>query len=317
MRSFVFRIRSCWILGLISAGILAGLLSIRSGLFQKALDLTTHQPPASSILLSEKETWMNVFQDDRKIGFSQTRVTRKDQGYQLDQILDITVNTMGLVQQIRMKTQGILQQDLSIESFRTEMNSGRFSFFASGKITGKLLHLSVRNSGEERNYEVPLKTRPYLPSGVFHAAIVQGLAPGEEKSFPVFDLTTMAEIPAVMKVVGKENIMNMGALKAATRVTLTYKGASQFAWIDEEGGVLREEGLLGMRLEKTDRSDALSGWAALPSRDLTRIASVPAEGNIRNLHDRRELIIEISGIASSELKLDGGRQKISGNRLSI
>ncbi|MEW5909883.1 MAG: transglutaminase-like domain-containing protein, partial [Thermodesulfobacteriota bacterium] len=32
---------------------------------------------------------------------------------------------------------------------------------------------------------------------------------------------------------------------------------------------------------------------------------------------RRELIIEISGIASSELKLDGGRQKISGNRLSI
>ena len=311
------RMKRYWIMGSASGGLCILFLFIRLGVFQNGIDQTTSRLSASVVSLAERETWMDVFQDDRKIGFSKTKVSKNEKGYRIDQELFININTMGLVQDIRMKTRGILNPDLSMDSFQFQMNSGRFAFAAKGAFSGGMLDISIQNAGKEEQSQIRMEKPPYLAAGLFDAVIAHGLKPGEERSFPLFDLTSFGEIPVTVKALGKENILNMGISKAATKVTLFYKGASQFAWISEDGEVLREEGLLGMRLEKTSREKALSGAAVGSGRDLTEVASVPADGSIKNPQTRNDLVVEISGILLEGMDLHGGRQSLSGNRLSI
>jgi hypothetical protein len=116
---------------------------------------------------------------------------------------------------------------------------------------------------------------------------------------------------------GKEEIEIMEAQTSATKVSLNFKGTSQLAWIGENGELLKEKGILGIRLEKTTREDALRGLAAASSADLTQTASVPSNVMLENLDRLSTLTIEIAGIPYASVQLDGGRQTFKNNILSI
>ena len=109
----------------------------------------------------------------------------------------------------------------------------------------------------------------------------------------------------------------MGAVKAATKIALGFKGAVQVAWVGEDGEILREKGVLGLRLEKTDRRDALGKLATASSEDLTRLASVPSNRVLKDPSRIRRLRVIIDGIGFRGLQLTGGRQKFEGKLLSV
>jgi hypothetical protein len=100
-------------------------------------------------------------------------------------------------------------------------------------------------------------------------------------------------------------------------VLLTFKGTTQEAWIGEDGEILKEEGLLGIRLEKTSRHDALFGLPIKASQDLTEVVSVPSNVIIEHPEDLKHLKVKIEGISFDRLDLDGGRQRLEGQVLTI
>jgi len=118
-------------------------------------------------------------------------------------------------------------------------------------------------------------------------------------------------------VLGREDIRIMGQSLKTRKVSLSFKGATQLAWIGESGEILKEQGLLGISLEKTTRTDALFGLPVGASQDLTLAASVPANIRIENPEGLDRLRLKISGIQSSEVFLDGGRQTFRQNILTI
>ena len=59
-------------------------------------------------------------------------------------------------------------------------------------------------------------------------------------------------------------------------------GMKQIAWVDPDGSVLREEGMLGIALERVTREEALAGLEGAVSADLTEIASIPSSKTIEN-----------------------------------
>jgi hypothetical protein len=81
--------------------------------------------------------------------------------------------------------------------------------------------------------------------------------------------------------------------------------------------VLREQGILGIRLEKTSRDIARQGLAMQSSADLTQIASVASNVVLEDLDRRRALRIEIKGIPLERVRLDGGRQTFVNNILTV
>jgi hypothetical protein len=143
------------------------------------------------------------------------------------------------------------------------------------------------------------------------------MKPGDEFTLHVFNPVSMSSEPVTIKVIGKEKILNMGIQKNSVKVAIQYQGATQLAWIGENGEVIREKGLLGFSLEKTTRKDALLGLLAESSQDLTEIASVKSNVIIDNPLKLERIEVEISGINTKDVHLESGRQVLKDNVLII
>jgi len=94
-------------------------------------------------------------------------------------------------------------------------------------------------------------------------------------------------------------------------------GMKQVVWMDQDGSVLREEGILGIILEKVAREEALAGLEGLVSADLTEIAAIQSPRPIETPEGLRLLKIRLIGLPESSLFLDGGRQVYRSGVLTI
>ncbi len=302
----------------ISFGILfVSLLSIRLGVFNKQTEPSKTASITPAADFNGKENWRNILQNDKKIGFSHSRYTRTDQGFRFSESLFMRINTMGLVQDIGLKTNGLLNPDFSLKSFDFEIESGRFNFSAVGTIADKILNLETRSVGSDQTYQINISDDLYFTSGIVQAASAGNLKPGDRISLKIFDPIAMGQEPIHLQVQEPEEITIMGEPRKALRISLEYKGAQQLAWIDADGDILREQGFLGIVLEKTSRQEAINGLPIQPSQDLTEIASIPANLNIADPMGLQQLRIEITGTGDYSGQLHGGRQDFHSPVLTI
>jgi len=306
-----------WITGTVACLAFLLLFMIRLDLINrflyrpKALELSTVNLPHA------KETWMNIFQNNRKIGFSYSSLAPENQGYLLQETVLMRINTMGMVQNIQLKTRGRLKNDFSLADFDFNINSGRFSFHVDGTLTGKVLTINSASAGSKRRFEIRLKNKSFLLAGITSAIAASDLKTGDKYAFDIFDPATMGQTPVIVEVMGREYINIGGSQESATRVALKFKGTSQIAWIDDSGDVLQEKGLLGIRLVKTTRQDALEGLGREASADLTELASVASNVRLENPDQLASLKYEISGVGDKRIRLNGGRQIFKENVLAI
>ena len=306
-----------WITGTFAFLAFLSLFMIRLDLVNKFL----YRPKALEIstvnLPHDKETWMNIFQNKDKIGFSHTRLSAKNDGYHIQETVHMRINTMGMVQDIQLKTRGRLKRDYSLADFDFNIDSGRFSFHVDGSLSGDVLTINSASAGANRRMEIRLENKPYLLAGITSAMPAVELKAGDKYAFDIFDPATMGQTPVIVEIVGQERINIAGGQKTATKVALNFKGTSQTAWIDNSGDVLREKGLLGIRLEKTTRQNALEGLGMGASADLTELASVASNVRLENPNLLASLKYEINGIPDERVNLDGGRQIYKKNILTI
>lgn len=267
--------------------------------------------------LPERDTWMNIFQKDHKIGFSHKTFSREQNGYRIQETVFMRINTMGMVQDINLQTNAKLKPDFSLSTFDFEIDSGRFHFTVHGSVSGDLLSIETRSAGESRSYDIKIKNNPYLAAGIVDAVRASKLKAGDKFTFDIFDPASMGQQSVSVSVIGKEDTRVMGSAKRATKLMLYFKGAKQFAWIGEDGELLKEKGILGIRSEKTTRKAALSGFAKEAAADLTLVASVDANVKIKDAKQLKKLRLEISNIDTKDVYLNGGRQTLVDNILTI
>ena len=306
-----YRNKLFWVTGAFFTLAFLFLFSIRMGWLNSILSRPKTLPVAAIGEVAEKDVWMNIFQNDRKIGFSHSRFSKKDTGYRLQETVFMRINTMGMVQDINLKTDGRLKADFTLADFNFEINSGRFSFHVKGSVSDDILKIETASAGDRRALDIRIEQKPYLFSGIIYAVAATELNPGDKFAFPIFDPATMAQLPVYVEAVGKEEVQIMGSKRAATIVSLNFKGSTQLAWIDENGDLLKEKGLLGIRLERTQRRDALHGLALASSQDLTKTASVSSNVTLEHPEQLERLTLEVSGIELDQVNLQGGRQKFS------
>lgn len=291
-------------------------LDLRTRFFPEA-DIAT---PVSPGPVPESDTWMNLYLKDKKIGYSHSVLTRENSGFRMDETLFMRMNIMGFSQDVRMTTSADLKDDLSLNSFDFSLRSGLFEFNASGKmLPGNKLSLTTDLSGNSGANEIQLAHVPHLTGAVLHAAARDYEQTKKDTfTFHIFDPATMSQQPVTVRVMGTEKITVMGQPADTTKLTLTFKGAVQTAWMADNGEILREKGLLGMTLEKTSKKEALAGLTdAAASEDITEIASIKSNVTISSPRDIVFLEAELSGVDPASLYIDGGRQTRSGKTVSI
>jgi hypothetical protein len=260
---------------------------------------------------------MIIVQDNRKIGFSNSIFLAENDGYRLQETVFMRINMMGMMQEVNLKTIGRLNRDFSLADFDFNIESGRFIFNVSGTVSGNVLTVQTDSAGIRRKTDIPLKAKPYLLPAIRAVMSAAELKAGDKYAFDIFDPATMGQTLVMVEVIGKEDLQIMDETQSATKVALKFKGTSQLAWIGESGDILKEEGFLGIRMEKTTREDALRGLSTAASTDLTQTASVVSNVRLENLDRLSNLKVEISGIPFQNIQLNGGRQTLKGNILSI
>jgi hypothetical protein len=306
-----------WIAGSIFALTFAVLFIIRLGI----LEILLFRPRTLSLesinTVAERDTWMNIFQNERKIGFSHTRFYEDTTGYRLTEAVQMRINTMGMIQDISLNTNSRLNPDFTLKELDFEISSGRFRFSVRGSVDGNKLQVTTESAGSSRQFEIPVQGKTYLINSIMGAMTTTDLRPGDKYVFNIFDPASMGQAEVIAEVIGREFI-DIGELnQPATKVSLNFKGVSQMAWIGKDGDIIKEKGLLGINLIKTDREDALDGLSIESSQDLTKIASVAANVTLDKVEALNVLKVKIQGIPFEKLQLQGGRQTFNGQVLTV
>jgi hypothetical protein len=295
-----------WTAAVFSGLLFTFLLGTRLGFVHKA-----PSGPTGIRKVAEKDIWMSIRHKGKKIGFSHRRLTREKGGYVLWETTFLRINTMGLVQDIHIKTQGDLKADLSLTSFTFELRSNLFKFRARGEVDDGLLTVFV----DDKPITIPIDEHLYLPASLLDAAWISDLGPDQTRTFSIFDPSTMGQRPVHITLTGSETLDVMGRRLETRKVSIDFMGTSQSAWIDLDGNVVQETGIMGLSLKRVSEDEARRDLAA--SRDLTQTVSVPVNITIEDPDTLGLLRLKLSGIDTKRLFLNGGRQIFENGMLSI
>ena len=279
------------------------------------LDLFRPQPvvtPLNAGKLAGTETWMNIFQGGQKIGYSHRRIDPREGGYTMNDTTFMRINTMGMVQDLHMRTRASLQPDLTLAGFDFTLRSNLFDFHATGDVRDQTLFVTV---GDQRT-EIPVDDGLFLTGGVLDAVADADLKVGESRTYRVFDPASLGRRPVSVRVEGEEFLDIMGRREKTMKLSVDFMGTAQTAWIGEDGGVVQEKGMMGILLKRVTQQEAFEGLTLSPRQDMTRMVSVPANVRLDRPAELSQIQMAITGI-KNDLFLDGDRQLLTGRILTI
>jgi hypothetical protein len=263
------------------------------------------------------ESWMNIHQGGRKIGYAQRIYAKTEDGFRFSENIFMRINTMGIVQPLTVRTTAGLKPDRTLLNFQFDLGSNLFKFTARGEVAGKKLNVRMGWPGEERISVISLQEQPYLGGGILESVGAAGLKTGEGRTYPVFDPASLGQRPVRVTLLGEEPLTIMGKIRQARKLSVDFMGMKQTAWVDPEGSVLREEGILGIALTRVTREEALAGLEGAVSADLTEIAAIPSSKTIVDAAALKVLKIRLGGLPEGSFLLDGGRQAYRNGVLTI
>jgi hypothetical protein len=263
------------------------------------------------------EFWMNITQAGRKIGYVRRHYSRTDDGFRFSEKIFMRINTMGIAQPLIVRTAAELKPDRTLASFQFDLGSNLFKFTARGAVDGKKLTVRIGGPAEEKTSVIDLPEPPYLGGGILESAGAEGLKPGEGRTFPVFDPASLGQRPVRITLLGEEGLTIMGKSRQARKLSVDFMGMKQIAWVDPDGSVLREEGILGIALERVTREEALAGLEGAISADLTDLAAIPSSRLIKDAAALKVLKIRLGEVPEGSFFLDGGRQVYRNGELTI
>jgi len=313
----IYRLKLNWIIGGLFILIFTSLLILRLGILEEVETEHSGGRIFNARNKTDRETWMNIFQQGERIGYAHRQFFKTVEGYRIFESVFMQINLMGMVQDVRFKTEGNFHHDLTLSSFDFELQSSLFHFKARGFLKGKILTLFTGKRGLEQKIDFPIEKKTYLSVGILEALIHENLKPGYSRTLHIFDPTTVTQRPVKVDVLSEETIQIMGRQERAKKVSVHFMGVPQFAWIGENGTVLKEEGPLGIRLEQVTKDEALNKMTLSQSADLAEIVSIPANKILHDVSQLKELKIKIDGIEDGEIFLKGDRQSLKNNILTI
>ncbi|HVO82956.1 MAG TPA: transglutaminase-like domain-containing protein [Syntrophobacteria bacterium] len=261
-----------------------------------------------------QDEWLALFQHGRKVGYSHTRLIPRDEGFDASEELFLRLLFLEETQEVFSTIQAKLAPDHSLKSFTFRLQAGPISFRLKGSVAPGKLVLVTRMAAEERSTELPVADPIYLGSGIRGFLAQQRLKVGESYRLAFFDPSTMSQSQVAIQVEGNETIRLDSRSYEALRVVMDYHGLRVRSWISPYGEVLKEEGVLGMTLVKSDAEEAIKG---LERADLVRAAAVVPDRAIPRPRELKQLRIELTGVSGEGLDLPGDRQRWREGQLTI
>ena len=291
------------------------LLTIRLEIFQ-----VNQEPPLvipTATAGRPADTWMNIYQNNKKIGVIHRTFTALDKGFHVSENVFMQINTMGVTQALNISSQGDLNPDMTISSFNFDLTSSMFRFNAHGSVVKNKLIIFTGLPDDWQKSEITLKEIPHMSGSIYDAAFRANLGKDTTRNFSIFDPSTLSMRSIKVARNADEIIAVAGKRILTQKYCADFMGARDCAWLGKDGDVLKETGILGLSMEKVGFEKAQEGISQDGSIDFTQIASIPANIKIVEPQKLSRIKIKITGIGSLLLHLNGGRQNFNKEVLTI
>jgi hypothetical protein len=290
------------------------LLFIRIDFFRK------NSEPIANVQItksqSPQDTWMNIYQNDKKIGVVHRTFTSLGDKSHFKETVLMQINTMGVTQALNILTEGVLNSDMTLSSFKFELSSNLFRFNAHGHVLKNKLILFAGIPGAQEKNELALQDTPHIGGSIYDKAFSANLEKDTTRSFSIFDPSTLSIRTIKVTRNADEIIPIMGKRILTKKYCADLMGVKNCAWMSKEGDVLKETGILGISMEKVSPQKAREGITDQPSIDFTQLASIPSNVEITEPEKLIGIKIKIDGI-SDTLLLNSDRQTFQNNILII
>ncbi|MDP9130877.1 MAG: transglutaminase-like domain-containing protein [Candidatus Binatota bacterium] len=263
------------------------------------------------------EEWWGIYYRGEKIGYASQSIAPKTKGYKLNDFSRLNLNLLGTVQPAETRLEMEANDDWILERFDFALNSKEIGFKARGAVKENKLILEIDSAGHRSTREITLTQAPYLLAALKPYVVTQQLETGKKFYFSTFDPSTLSQQVTTIVSEGREQIRIGNRLEPAIKLRQSFGGISVLSWVDVHGRTLKEESPAGMSMTRQSQQEAKN----LPSRavplDMIAQTSIPVTKQIVDAKTLPAVELKLAGVNLANFALDGGRQKLTGDRLEI
>jgi hypothetical protein len=325
-----------WSVGLI--------LLVRREYFRPHLE----QLATAAMRVNPGAVYFGVVQNDRQLGFASSTIDTAQTEIVATDYFVADVPVAGKRRRAAVRTRVVLSRGLRLRTFDFSLNAEGPPFRAIGRVDGDTVLVIEVTSGSAPpdTQRVPL-TGPILLPTMVPLAIALGERPtvGKEYVLPVFDPVGLSAKDLTLTVRAESVFVlnDSSSFDAATRTWrgtypdtvrgwhIAAEGAGGFSgWIDEQGRIIGTS-QLGFELRRLPYEQAFGTWrleserqpgsgtaaqGTDPARDIYETTAIAAN-QLMAKRDIGRLVLRLENADIRELDLDGDRQRLSGDTVTI
>ena len=296
-----------------------GLLVVRNNFDKIAYhdDNASITDKGSPSLTAREQEWMEIFLHDKKIGYSRSIIQPLEGGYAVHEALFMRLNLLDRPSLIQSETRAIVDDGFRLRQFSFTMQSGATSFTVSGDVDGNWLVIKRKGAPDRK---IRLRGPLYIDSSLNYLFKKQPLIVGKTLRVPFFDPSTLSTRIMVIRVAGRETIKISNIPYRAYRLETAIMGQQIFFWLDDRGDVLKESGLMGLTLVRSNPAQATRDISPGGGEDFYDLASLKSDRRLSRPRQLRYLKVELEGIDKTPFdvaELEGNRQRYRQGILEI
>jgi hypothetical protein len=264
--------------------------------------------------------WMEIFLKGKKIGYSVNQVNAVGQDYLIQEDIFLRLNLMGQANGMHVFTRSVVGNEFLLKSFIFRMTSGVVTFLVSGKVEDNRMLLEIGEGAERRKESIQIATPPVIGASLSHFFKGRSIEEGQSFKFPVFDPSTLAQKEIVMEVKARERLAIHDIEYPCFRLEAELWGQPMTFWLDENGAVLKEQGIMGLTLVRASAANAPRGIEETGGEDFYELAAIPVAREIRDVDDLTHLKLKVEGLDRTHFDtavLNSGRQKFRDGIIEI
>ncbi len=275
------------------------------------------------------------------VGLATSRLDTVPEGFELEDMMHLRLPALGQTGSAVAHTVVKLSPALVMRSFTFTLDSDVGHFEADGTLgPDTTLHVRIKSEGNTQKLSFRMAQPPVFASVVpIRVAVGNGLKVGESVRLPVFDPTSLSARTVEVKVLAHDTLVvpDSAALDSASgrwapahydsipawKIAEIFGGVRVESWVDEDGRILRSSSPLGFSMEKTEyelarqAEDDERAGSSKEGGDVILQTAIQSNVSLKEVEQYDSLRFRLSGVDLSGFQLDGDRQTLHGDTLTV
>ena len=263
-----------------------------------------------------RQEFQGVYFQNRKIGYVQSSYSfNEDSSYRIDQKGFMVLNILDTRQPVNFSLSAQLDETNNLQKFSVALYSPFYRMNGEGFVNNRQVHFTLTTNNSVIKDTVVLRNPPMLPTNRRGYLLKTDLQIGDKIQIPRFDPITLTGKSSVVEYKGREKILINKRVFNLHRFLERVQGTRINFWLDDDGNVVKEQSPVGFVFIRepefrATRLDESSG-------ELLSAVSVKPTGKMESLKNRQSIRYRLQLTELDSFDMDGGRQTLSGNILTI